>query len=153
VHHPLLDTWPPDDVDVLIQRAEEAAVDAMGSSVGKQTAQRWWWHALDHQTGKVVASGCGRRQAQGFLQLKALREPCGITRYATDDWGASTRHLAPAEHQPSKRHTQPIARQHLPLRTRIKRLTRKTIGFSTSPQMQDMVSGVFVNRYEFGVSI
>lgn len=38
-----------------------------------------------------------------------------------------------------------------PLRTRIKRLTRKTICFSKSIQMHDIVLGLFVNRYEFGL--
>jgi len=33
-----------------------------------------------------------------FLQLKALLEPFGLTRYSTDHWGAYTRHLAPEVH-------------------------------------------------------
>jgi insertion element IS1 protein InsB len=55
------------------------------------------------------------------------------------------------EHQPGKRNTQKIERKHLTLRTRIKRLTRKTICFSKSIQMHDIVIGLFVNRYEFGL--
>ena len=35
--------------------------------------------------------------------MKALLEPFGITRYHTDYWGAYTRHLDPAEHNPGKR--------------------------------------------------
>lgn len=53
-------------------------------------------------------------------------------------------------HEPGKHNTQQIARKHLTLWTRIQRLARKTICFSTSMQMHDMVIGVFVNRYEFG---
>jgi len=41
----------------------------------------------------------------------------------------------------------------LTLRTRIKRLARKTICFSKSPEMHDIVIGLFVNRYEFGLSV
>jgi len=41
-----------------------------------------------------------------FLQLKALLEPFGITRYHTDHWGAYARHLAPEQHNPGKRNTQ-----------------------------------------------
>ena len=88
-----------------------------------------------------------------FLQLKALLEPFGITRYDTDDWGAYTRHLNPDEHNQGKRNTQQIERKHLTLRTRIKRLTRKTICFSRSIQMHDIVIGLFVNRYEFGLLV
>jgi insertion element IS1 protein InsB len=38
---------------------------------------------------------------QVFLQLKALLDPFGITRYHTDYWGAYTRHLDPDEHNPA----------------------------------------------------
>jgi len=85
--------------------------------------------------------------------VKALLKPFGITRYHTDDWGAYTRHLAAAEHNPGKRNTQKIARKHLTLRTRIKRVTRKTICFSRSIQIHDIVIGLFVNRYEFGLPV
>jgi insertion element IS1 protein InsB len=95
----------------------------------------------------------GRRQDHVFLQLKGLLEPFGITRYDTDYWGAYTRHLDPAEHQPGKWNMQQIERKHLTLRTRIKRLTRKTICFSRSTQMHDLVMGLFVNRYEFGLPV
>jgi insertion element IS1 protein InsB len=54
---------------------------------------------------------------------------------------------------PGKRNTQKIERKHLTLRTRIKRLTRKTICFSRSVQMHDIVIGLFVNRYEFGLPV
>ena len=46
-----------------------------------------------------------------------------------------------------------IERKHLQLRTRIKRLTRKTICFSKSELMHDLVIGLFINRYEFGLVI
>jgi insertion element IS1 protein InsB len=114
-------------VEVVIGRADEAEVDEMWSFVGKQQEQRWLWHAIDHWSGRVLAYVCGRRQDEVFLQLKALLEPFGIKRYDTDYWGAYTRHLDPDEHQPGKRNTQQIERKHLTLRTRIKRLTRKTI--------------------------
>jgi insertion element IS1 protein InsB len=92
----------------------------------------------------------GRRQDDVFVKLKALLEPFGITKYYTDAWGAYTRHIEGDQHQPGKRNTQQIEWKHLTLRTRIKRLTRKTICFSKSIQMQDIVIGLFVNRYEFG---
>lgn len=149
----LLNTLPPSEVNVIIRRADEAEVDEMWSYVGKKTGQHWLWHAIDHHTGKVLAYVFGRRQDQVFLQLKALLEPFGITRYDTDYWGAYTRHLNPDEHNQGKRNTQQIERKHLTLRTRIKRLTRKTICFSRSIQMHDIVTGLFVNRYEFGLLV
>jgi insertion element IS1 protein InsB len=132
---------------------EAAEVDEMWSFVGKKQAPRWLWHAIDHGTGKVLAYVFGRRRDEVFPQLKTLLEPFGITRFFTDQWGAYARHLAPEVHVPGKRNTQQIERKHLTLRTRIKRLARKTICFSKSTQMHDLVIGLFVNRYEFGLSV
>jgi insertion element IS1 protein InsB len=140
-------------MDVIIRRVDEAEVDEMWSFVGKKQEPRWLWHAIDHRTGVVLAYVFGRRQDEVFLQLKALLKPFGIMRFFTDYWGAYTRHLEPAEHQLGKRQTQKIERKHLTLRTRIKRLARKTICFSKSIQMHDIVIGLFVNGYEFGLSV
>src|SRR5262245_19539822 len=137
----------------MIQRVEEAEVDEMWSYVGKKREPRWLWHAIDHRSGHGLTYVLGRRKDEVLLKLKALLEPFGITRYYTDYWGAYTRHLAAEEHHPGKRNTQQIERKHLTLRTRIKRLVRKTICFSRSTQMHDIVIGLFVNRYEFGLPV
>ena len=84
---------------------------------------------------------------------EALVEPFGITRYYTDYWGAYTRHLDADEHQPGTHNTQQIERNHLTLRIRIKRLVRKTICFSRSIQIHDIVLRLFINRYEFGLRV
>jgi insertion element IS1 protein InsB len=90
---------------------------------------------------------------QAFLELKALLEPFGIMQFYTDDWGAYERHLEPVLHTVGKRNTQRIERKHLTLRTRIKRLARKTICFSKSVLMHDLVIGLFIHRVEFGLRI
>ena len=131
----------------------EAEADEMWSFVKRKNNQRWLWHAIDHHSGKVLAYVFGRRQDEAFLKLKALLEPFGITKYYTDYWGAYTRHIDADQHVPGKRNTQKIERKHLTLRARIKRLARKTICFSKSVQMHDIVIGLFVNRYEFGMSV
>ncbi len=136
----------------LLLRGDKApSFDSM--FVGKKQQQRWLWHAIDHRSGQVLAYVFGRRKDEVFLKLKALLEPFGITRYYTDYWGAYTRHLEAAKHEPGKRNTQQIERKHLTLRTRIKRLTRKTICFSKSMQMHDIVIGLFINRFEFGLTL
>ena len=125
----------------------------MWSVVGCKGEQRWLWQALDHRTGTVLAYVLGKRQDQAFLELKALLQPFGISRYYTDGWGAYQRHLGPEQHEVGKRNTQQLERKHLTLRTRNKRLVRKTICFSRSTRMHDIVIGLFINRFEFGLSI
>jgi insertion element IS1 protein InsB len=68
-------------------------------------------------------------------------------------WGAYRRHLDPRTHTVGKQQTQKIERKHLTFRTRIKRLTRKTICFSRSILMHDLVIGLFINRYVFGYAV
>lgn len=138
---------------VIIHKVDEAELDEMWSYVGSKEAPRWLWQALDHRTGRVLAYVFGRRKDEVFLELKALLEPFGITRYFTDGWGAYQRHLDLNQHEMGKRHTQKLERKHLTWRTRIKRLVRKTICFSKSIEMHDIVVGLFINRFEFGMQV
>ena len=125
----------------------------MWSFVQNKTQQRWLWHALDHLTGVVLAYAFGTRADEVFLQLQQLLKPFGLEHFYTDAAGVYQRHLPAATHTVGKIHTQQIERKHLTLRTRIKRLTRKTICFSKSIFMPDTVIGLFVNRYEFGLPV
>jgi insertion element IS1 protein InsB len=138
---------------VIIHQVDEAELDEMWSYVGNKQAPRWLWQALDHRTSQVLAYVFGHRKDDVFLELKALLEPFGIRRYFTDGWGAYQRHLDPAQHEIGKRHTQQLERKHLTLRTRLKRLGRKTICFSKSIEMHDTVIGLFLNRFEFGLPV
>lgn len=125
----------------------------MWSFVGRKGEQRWLWQARDHQTGDGLAYVFGKREDKAFLELKTLLEPFGINRYYTDGLGTYKRHVDTEQHCIGKRHTQKLERKHLGLRTRIKRLARKTICFSKSIQMHDIVIGLFINRSEFMVTI
>ncbi len=145
----MLEQVDRNQIIVKMQRVDDAELDEMWSYVGKKDNQRWLWHAIDHHTGKVLAYVLGNHKDRVFLKLKALLEPFGITRFYTDDWGAYGRHLPSDKHVIGKRNTQKIERKHLTLRTRIKRLTRKTICFSKLEKMHDIVIGLFINRYEF----
>jgi insertion element IS1 protein InsB len=88
-----------------------------------------------------------------FVKLKGLLEPFGIPQFYTDGWGAYERYLKPAEQTVGKRNTQKIERKHLTFLNRIKRLARKTICFSKSVVMHDVVIGLFIHRFEFGCAI
>ena len=76
-----------------------------------------------------------------------------LTCFYMDYWRAYTRHVDPPVYCPGKRRTLKIERKHLTLRTRIKRLVRKTLCFSKTTQMHDIVIGLFVNRYAFGLLV
>jgi hypothetical protein len=76
-----------------------------------------------------------------------------MRRFSTDGADVYDRHLEPEHHTVGKTHTQTIERTHLTFRTRLKRFVRKTICFSKSMRLHDIVIGLLVNRYEFGMLI
>jgi insertion element IS1 protein InsB len=161
VNHAVLKNLHTEHVEVEICRAEEldhrrgltSELDEMWSYVGKKAEPRWLWHAIDHHSGTVLAYVFGRRKDTVFLQLQTLLEPLGITRFYTDGWGAYEWHIDPEQHDVGNEHTQKIESKHINLRTRIKRLVRRTICFSKTITMHDLVIGLFINRYEFGVAL
>jgi len=153
VNYAVLSHAQPDIFHVVIEKVDEAEMDEMWSFVEHKGQQRWLWHAIDHMSGAVLAYVLGSHKDSVFLKRKSLLAPFHMTRFYTDDWGAYQRHIPEAQHEISKENTQKIERKHLTLRTRIKRLARKTICFSKSIQMHDIVLGLFINRYAFGLQI
>ena len=67
----------------------------------------------------------------------------------TDEWGSYNRELPKEKNLTGKIFTQRIERNNLTLRTRIKRLARRTISFSRSVQLHEKVIGAFIEKYMF----
>ena len=125
-------------------------LDEQWSFVGRKSNQRWLWLAINHYTSEILAYTFGNRTDTVLRQLKYLLSPFNITKYFTDGLGAYQRLLPQEQHEEGIRNTKKIERKFLTFRTRIKRLARKTICFSKSEWMHDIVIGLFINRFEFG---
>jgi insertion element IS1 protein InsB len=121
----------------------------MWSFVGAEATARWLWHALDRHTGRVLAYVVGTRTDAVFLKLQALLALFGITRYYTDKASVYQQHLPSEQHTVGKLTMQKIERKHLTLRSRLKRLARKTLCFSLSCMMHDLIIGLYMNQVEF----
>ena len=135
VNHAVLAHAEPEPIAVEIPcgRTGGASLSAERDDMelrGKKAHPRWLGHAIDHHTGKVLAYVFGRRQDNVFLGLQALLEPFGITRYDTDGWGTYARHVD-AERHLRWSGTQAANREPAHLRTRVKRLVRRTICLSS----------------------
>jgi IS1 family transposase len=128
-------------------------IDEMWSCVGAKATARWLWHALDHHTGRVLAYKVGPWKDAVFLKLQALLAPFGITRYYTDKASVYQRHPPSEQHTVGKLTMQKIERKHLTLRARLKRLARKTLCFSRSCRMHDLIIGLYMNQVEFGCTV
>ena len=161
VNEPLLQQIKTQQVQVEIVRvglgAEDAGIeselDEMWSFVQNQANQRWLWWAIDYNRRKVLAYAFGNRGDAVFKKLQELLEPFGIGKFYPDGWGAYERCIEAQQHEVGKANTQRIERKHLTLRTRIKRLGRKTICFSKCEEMHDVVIGLYINRHEFGLQL
>jgi insertion element IS1 protein InsB len=132
-----------------LEASSEVEMDEQWSYVGAKDNQRWLWYALERMTGVVLAFVFGRRTDETFKVLLGKLGHFKIDRYYTDDWKSYSKYLPAHKHVISKRYTQRIENKHLTLRTRIKRLARKTICFSKSEELHDGVIGMFINKHCF----
>lgn len=132
--------FAPLDIELICE------VDEQWSFVGNKKNRRWLWYAWEPRDKRVIAHAFGKRNNETLEQLLSLLAPFKIGIYCTDHFGAYTSTLPSDKHIIGKRFTQRIERTNLTLRSRIKRLVRKTIGFSKSEEMHDKVIGTFIER-------
>lgn len=124
-------------------------LDEQWSFVGNKAHQHWLWYAYNTKTGGVLAYTFGPRTDETCRDLLALLDPFTIGMITSDDWGSYSREEPKGKHLTGKIFTQRIERNNLTLRTRIKRLARKTICFSRSVEIHEKVIGTFIEQYMF----
>ncbi|MJA31153.1 IS1 family transposase, partial [Shigella flexneri] len=111
--------------------------------------QHWLWYAYNTKTGGVLAYTFGPRNDETCRELLALLTPFCIGMVTSDDWGSYAREVPKEKHLTGKIFTQRIERNNRTLRTRIKRLARKTICFSRSVEIHEKVIGSFIEKHMF----
>ncbi|CAD6024121.1 InsB, second part of transposase, partial (plasmid) [Escherichia coli] len=124
-------------------------LDEQWSYVGSKARQHWLWYAYNIKTGGVLAYTFGSQIDQTCRELLALLTPFNIGMLTSDDWGSYGREVPKNKHLTGKIFTQRIERNNLTLRTRIKRLARKTICFSRSVKIHEKVIGAFIEKHMF----
>jgi insertion element IS1 protein InsB len=127
----------------------DVQADEQWSYVGSKKNQRWLWYAIDAATGCILTFAFGRRQDEICKKLISNLKTFNIKTYYTDNWQSYSAYIPADKHVVGKRYTQKIENKNLTLRTRIKRLARKTICFSKLEEMHDTVIGMFINQYCF----
>lgn len=125
-------------------------MDEMWSFYHDKSHQIWLWWAVDHATNTPLAFTFGTREHKYLDELLALLKTVPIgTVYADSNYAYQSR-IPSNVLITGKSNTQQIERDHLTLRTRIKRLCRKTICFSKSEEIHKAVIGTFINLFFFG---
>lgn len=137
-----------------ISGAESSGVsvemDEMWSFCHDKSQQVWLWWAVDHETNTPLAYVFGTREHKYLDELLKLLEPYSIQTVYADHNYAYKDKISEECLVSGKKNTQQIERDHLTLRTRIKRLARKTICFSKNKEIHMAVIGTFINLYFFG---
>jgi len=127
-------------------------MDEMWGRVYCKGTPCWLWHAIDHDTGDLVAFVMGSRE-NAMLQelwdrLSSLENLEIEAVYSDDNWAYHD--IIPAGLlKTGKRNTQRIERKHLTFRTRLKRLARKTICYSKCATMHKIMISLLINVLEF----
>ena len=98
----------------------------------------------------MAMNGSGTREYKYLDELLKLLSEFHIGMvYANNNFAYSSR-ISPDKLVTGKRNIQQIERNHLTLRTRIKRLAQKTICFSKNVEIHKAVIGTFINIFFFG---
>ncbi|MBD2804265.1 IS1 family transposase [Xenorhabdus sp. ZM] len=137
-----------DDLHPCTADFQKVLIDEQWSFVGNKQHQRWLWYAWEPRLKQIVAHVFGDRSRNTLDKLLALLSPFNIRFYCTDNYAVYD-NLPEEKHLPGKTFTQRIERTNLTHRTRIKRLNRKTIGYSKSVEMHDKVIGTFIEREHY----
>ncbi|WP_187655748.1 IS1 family transposase, partial [Xenorhabdus sp. PB62.4] len=109
-------------------------VDEIWSFVGNKKYQRWLWYAWEPRLKRIIAHTLGRRSKKTLKKLLKKLSRFNVAFWCTDKFKAYNM-LPENTHLVGKSFTQRIERENLTLRNRIKRLNRKTLGYSKSPEM------------------
>ena len=125
-------------------------MDEMWSFYHDKKHQIWLWWAVEHETNIPLAYTFGTREHKYLDKLLDLLKPFPIrTVYAKNNFAYENK-IKDKVLIRGKKNTQKIERNHLTLRTRLKRLARKTICFSKDKDIHQSVIGTFINIYFFG---
>jgi len=130
-------------------------MDEMWGRVYCKKTPCWLWHAINHNTGEIIAYVFGTREHEVLQKLLDLLSKLKVEIEAvfSDDNFAYHEAILANVLFTGKRNTWRIERKHLTFRTRLKRLARRTICYSKSLDMHKIVFGLLINVLEFGCKL
>ena len=149
VNYEYMTKYDESQIDVDIYSELETEMDEMWSFYHDKSHQIWLWWAVDHKTNTPIAFWFGTREHKNLDKLIELLKSYKIGKVYADNNFAYEKRFGKDILVTGKKNTQQMERDHLTLRTRIKRLARKTICFSKSETIHKIVIGLFINRYWF----
>ena len=111
---------------------QKLQIDELWSYVGKKKRKRWFMYAYCPESKEIVAMVCGGRSAATARKLYRKIKHLQVDWYCTDNWRAFAKVLPYEGHLIGKKFTKAIEGVNTNLRTRNRRMMRKTTCFSKS---------------------
>jgi len=105
-------------------------IDELWSYVGRKEKKVWIIYALCAESGEILAFTMGRRNSKTVRQLMLKLKPLDIAMFCTDNWEAFAEVLPKTRHLIGKQFTKKIEGTNTFIRTRLRRLARRTTCFS-----------------------
>lgn len=94
----------------------------------------WLIYAYSHEDGEILAFSMGKRNKRTFKHLLMKLKDVTINYYLTDAWSVFGDNLPSDLHLVGKQFTKAIEGVNTFFRTRLRRLMRRTTGFSKKVQ-------------------
>lgn len=140
-----------------VQADDVLELDELWSFVLKKSNKCWIWIALCRRTRQIVAYYCGDRSAQSCRQLwHRIPESYKSCTTYSDFWDAYQKVFPAQRHHSVGKETGQTAhveRWNNTLRQRLARFVRKTLSFSKSETIHDLVLRFFIINYNLNCSI
>ena len=105
-------------------------IDEQWSYVGNKQKKVWLLYAICKQSGEILAANWGKRNKKSIKALLKKLQEREINFYCTDHWKAFAEVLPKEKHIIGKKYTKKIEGINTWFRTRLRRLVRRTVGFS-----------------------
>jgi len=132
-------------------------LDELWSYVFKKANKQWVWLALCRRTRQIVAYFIGDRSEKSCRQLwQRIPESYKLCPSYSDFWDAYQKVFSTQTHQSVGKEsgqTNHIERWNNTLRQRLARFVRKTLSFSKSEAVHDLVLRFFIINYNLDHSI
>jgi insertion element IS1 protein InsB len=148
---------PPLPATLLPAEANDVLeLDEVWSFVLKKTNQRWLWTALCRRTRQIVAFVIGDRSDETCHRLwEQIPQAYRQCQSYSDLWAAYSKVLPEETHHSVGKdsgQTNHMERWNNTLRQRNARYVRKTLSFSKSDFYHELVTRIFIVKYNAGLS-
>ena len=129
--------------------------DEMWSFVAEKAQKRWLWTVMNRRTRQIVAFVIGDRSEKTCQELwEQIPEPYRACQSFSDFWHAYQKVFPEETHESVGKdsgQTNHMERWYNRLRQSNARFVRKTLSFSKSDKMHEIVTRIFIVRYNLSL--